>query len=62
MVLSYVRWVMVRKRDAASPAPEAQVPDLAKALMHPTLGKAVPPLDRPNGMLRCQAQIFLGRL
>jgi 2-methylfumaryl-CoA hydratase len=28
-VLSYVRWVMVRKRDEASPAPEAFVPDLA---------------------------------
>jgi len=26
--LSYVRWVMVNKRDAASPAPEAQIPDL----------------------------------
>lgn len=29
VVLSYVRWVMVRKRDEASPAPEALVPDLA---------------------------------
>ena len=29
-VLSYVRWVMVRKRDAASPAPEAVVPVLGK--------------------------------
>jgi len=28
-VLSYVRWVMVRKRDAASAAPETFVPDLA---------------------------------
>ncbi len=31
-VLRYVRWVLVRKRDKASPAPEAQVPDLAKAV------------------------------
>ena len=31
-VLSYVRWVMVRKRDAAAPAPEATVPDLAAAV------------------------------
>jgi 2-methylfumaryl-CoA hydratase len=28
-VLEYVRWVMVRKRDAGSPAPEAVVPTLA---------------------------------
>ncbi|RJL05949.1 MaoC family dehydratase [Paracoccus aestuarii] len=28
VVLDYVRWVMVRKRDAASPAPEPVVPDL----------------------------------
>ncbi|MEO1495010.1 MAG: MaoC family dehydratase [Pseudomonadota bacterium] len=31
-VLSYVRWVMVRKRDAEAPAPEAVVPDLAHAV------------------------------
>jgi 2-methylfumaryl-CoA hydratase len=31
-VLSYVRWVMVHKRDAASPAPEPVVPDLPKAV------------------------------
>jgi 2-methylfumaryl-CoA hydratase len=29
VVLEYVRWVMVRKRDAGSPAPEAVVPKLA---------------------------------
>lgn len=28
-VLDYVRWVMVRKRDAASPAPETVTPDLS---------------------------------
>ena len=28
VVLDYVRWVMVRKRDAAAPAPESHVPDL----------------------------------
>ncbi|MDM7256021.1 MAG: MaoC family dehydratase [Paracoccus sp. (in: a-proteobacteria)] len=32
VVLDYVRWVMVRKRDAAAPAPEAVVPDLAKVV------------------------------
>ncbi|WP_114964373.1 MaoC family dehydratase [Alkalilacustris brevis] len=31
-VLEYVRWVMVRKRDAASPAPDTVVPDLAAAV------------------------------
>jgi 2-methylfumaryl-CoA hydratase len=31
-VLDYVRWVMVRKRDAGHPAPEAVVPELAPAL------------------------------
>lgn len=31
-VLSYVRWVMVRKRDPEAPAPETVVPDLASAL------------------------------
>jgi 2-methylfumaryl-CoA hydratase len=44
-VLSYVRWVMVRKRDAASAAPEAQVPDLAGVVDASALGKAVPGLD-----------------
>ncbi|MDQ7776515.1 MaoC family dehydratase [Paracoccus aminovorans] len=32
VVLDYVRWVMVRKRDAASPAPDPVVPDLAKVV------------------------------
>lgn len=45
MVLSYVRWVMVRKRDTASPAPDAIVPELAKAVDVASLGKAVPALD-----------------
>ncbi|SFB17772.1 L-erythro-3-methylmalyl-CoA dehydratase [Poseidonocella pacifica] len=31
-VMEYVRWVMVRKRDAASPAPAPVVPDLRDAL------------------------------
>ena len=31
-VLDYVRWVMVNKRDAAAPAPVAQVPDLPGAV------------------------------
>ena len=32
VVLEYVRWVMVRKRDQASPAPDVQVPDLVGAV------------------------------
>lgn len=31
-VLRYVRWVMVRKRDAAAPAPETVLPDLPDAV------------------------------
>jgi 2-methylfumaryl-CoA hydratase len=40
-VLSYVRWVMVRKRDAAAPAPEPVTPALAEAV--PVLELMVPP-------------------
>ncbi|MDF3607821.1 MaoC family dehydratase [Paracoccus sp. DMF-8] len=32
IVMEYVRWVMVRKRDAAAPAPDVVVPDLAKTV------------------------------
>ncbi len=32
VVLEYVRWVMVRKRDPAAPAPEAKVPALPEAV------------------------------
>lgn len=32
VVLSYVRWVMVRKRDAQAEAPETTIPDLAPAV------------------------------
>jgi 2-methylfumaryl-CoA hydratase len=45
-VLDYVRWVMVRKRDAASPAPRtAVVPRLAERVDPAALGAAVPDLD-----------------
>jgi 2-methylfumaryl-CoA hydratase len=43
-VLDYVRWVMVRKRDERSPAPEAVVPKLPSAIAPDMLGKAVPPI------------------
>ncbi len=44
-VLDYVRWVMVRKADPASPAPEPVVPKLPSALAPDALGSAVPVLD-----------------
>ncbi len=45
VVLEYTRWVMVRKRDKASPAPEAIVPNLAKRVDASEIGSAVPKLD-----------------
>lgn len=45
-VLSYVRWVMVRKRDEAAPAPEAVVPQLPKHVDLAALGAACPQIDR----------------
>lgn len=45
VVLEYTRWVMVRKRDKASPAPEAIVPELAKQVDPAEIGSAVPRLD-----------------
>jgi 2-methylfumaryl-CoA hydratase len=45
IVLDYIRWVMVRKRDPAAPIAAELVPALPKAL-HPTaLGDACPLLD-----------------
>jgi len=46
-VLEYVRWVMVRKRDAASPAPAPVVPRLAERVEPARLGGAVPRLHVP---------------
>lgn len=45
IVLSFVRWVMVRKRDFAAAAPEAIVPKLSDRVEPHVLGKAVPPID-----------------
>ncbi|MEA2903967.1 MAG: 2-methylfumaryl-CoA hydratase [Alphaproteobacteria bacterium] len=44
-VLEYVRWVMVRKRDEAAPAPADHVPRLPEALLPNMLGDACPPID-----------------
>jgi 2-methylfumaryl-CoA hydratase len=43
-VLEFVRWVMVKKRDDASPAPEPVVPDLPPEVTPDLLGRAVLPL------------------
>lgn len=45
VVLEYTRWVMVRKRDKASPAPEPIVPDLTDRVDPSQIGAAVPKLD-----------------
>jgi 2-methylfumaryl-CoA hydratase len=44
-VLDYVRWVMVRKRDEAAPAPQEHVPELPKAVAPAALGTACPRID-----------------
>src|ERR1700726_2522555 len=44
-VLEYVRWVMVRKRDEAAPAPGDHVPPLPTAVEPNVLSEACPPLD-----------------
>ena len=44
-VLSYVRWVMVRKKDEAAPAPEAHVPQLPKRVDVSALGIACPVIE-----------------
>ncbi len=46
-VLEYVRWVMVRKRDEAAPAPGDHVPRLPTVLDPKVLGEACPPIDVP---------------
>jgi 2-methylfumaryl-CoA hydratase len=45
IVLQYVRWVMVRKRDPASAAPAPVVPKPAERVDPAALGQAVPVLD-----------------
>jgi 2-methylfumaryl-CoA hydratase len=45
IVVQYVRWVMVRKRDPASAAPAPVVPKLAERVDPAGLGQAVPVLD-----------------
>jgi len=44
-VLTYCRWVLVHKRDAAAKVPEEHVPDLPKVVNPQELGAACPALD-----------------
>jgi 2-methylfumaryl-CoA hydratase len=44
-VLTYVRWVMVRKRDEAAASPGEQVPELPKVVDASALGGACPIID-----------------
>jgi 2-methylfumaryl-CoA hydratase len=46
-IVDYVRWVMVRKRDPASPAPPTVVPDLPSAV--PISALSVPPALEARG-------------
>ena len=45
IVMEFVRWVMVRKRDAAAPAPEPVVPDLLAVVPLSALGAACPRIE-----------------
>ena len=45
IVLEYVRWVMVLKRDTAAPAPDSSVPDLEDIIAPENLGGGLPELD-----------------
>ncbi len=44
-VLEYVRWVMVRKKDEAAPAPEPVVPKLAEVVSPAGFAASVPRID-----------------
>ncbi len=45
IVLSYARWVLVRKREPGTPAHAEQVPELAKAVLPEQLGEACPRIE-----------------
>lgn len=45
-VLSYCRWVLVRKRDPEAKIAEEHVPSLAKVVAPADLAGAIPPIDR----------------
>jgi 2-methylfumaryl-CoA hydratase len=45
IVLSYARWVLVRKRHPGTPAHAEQVPELAKAVLAEELGEGCPSIE-----------------
>lgn len=45
IVLSYARWVLVRKRHPGTPAHAEQVPELPSAVLPEELGEGCPPID-----------------
>jgi len=45
IVLEYTRWVMVRKRDAANPAPQTVLPDLPEGVDVDLLASACPAIE-----------------
>lgn len=45
IVLDYVRWVMVRKKDETSPAPEEDVPNLPKRVEPSAFAEQLPAID-----------------
>ena len=47
-VLEYVRWVMVNKRDAAAPSPDAVIPELMASVPHREIPQ-VPPVISSTG-------------
>jgi 2-methylfumaryl-CoA hydratase len=47
VVLEYIRWVMVRKRDEVAESPGKFVPSLPKLVTAGDIGKACPPLNGP---------------
>ena len=47
-VLDYARWVMVRKRDGAAPAPVEKIPDLPKNVEPAQLGAACPKINNTS--------------
>ena len=55
--LSYVRWVMVRKRDEEAPSPAAQVPGSAKVGLPARISAPAVPIARHGcGTMRLRAR------
>ena len=62
-VLSYARWVMVKKRDRDAPVGPEVVPDLPKSVAPSELGKAAPAINvAAYDKALAGSPLFLGRL